>query len=660
MLIFSKKEVELGSAKSKEYLLANGLGGYSSSTIIGMNTRKYHGLLVSSMDNTPERYIFLSKFEEELLVDNKSFSLSTNEYPNAIHPSGYKFMESFVYNIFPTFNFKVDNIEVSKSIVVPHMHNAIIVSYKINSDRACKLKIRPFVNSRKIHSLTKDTSVNFSQSVNKNNVVIKPSNIQAAIILGSDKASYFEDSNWYFKMEYEQEFQRGYDFRENIFCPGYFIFDIRKGLNKVNFLCVADSEKEAYNNFDKLYSIDSKDYESYFVSEVNRIRSLIKQTYNFNGIKENYLLPYLIQASDSFIIKKNNQANIISGYPWFSEYGRDALISLPGLCLCTSRSEDAKEILVNYAKNCKNGLIPSLIKEDGIIEYNSVDSSLWFIYSVFKFYQYTKNLYFIKENFWSVIKEIITNYFRGTEGVKADSDFLISVSSNSPMTWMDTRNTLRNGKAVEVNALWFNALKIFDFFCMQFNETTSKYYNVSEIVRAYFNEEFWNHGEKCLYDVVTNGVPDISIRPNQLLAVALPFSLLNKKKELMVLKKVTEELLTPYGLRSLSYKDQRFISRYEGGESFRDKAYHNGTVWPYLLGFYITSYMKVHNHSLRAQQEMHEKILKLQIYNLKNAGIGTNSEIFDGEYPFAPKGCISQAWSVAEIIRAYLEDVLKK
>ncbi|MBI2148438.1 glycogen debranching enzyme N-terminal domain-containing protein [Candidatus Woesearchaeota archaeon] len=658
MLIFTKEDIKLDLAREKEWIITNGLGGYSSSTILGLNTRKYHGLLVTSLNKKLNRNLLLSKFEEHIIIGKNYHNLSIDKYSNTNYQKN-KHLEGFVYNVYPTFNYKVENIDIIKSICMVHDKNAIIISYKIISDKNFTIKIRPLVNCREYNKLTKEPDWVFDQIASQRTTVIRPSYEQSpAIIIGCDRGTYKQKGIWYNNMEYEQEIFRGHDYIENHFCPGEFIIDIKKGISTLNFLVVGDKVDEAYSTFDNLYSLDYKEYKKFFEYEVNRIKSMIKLCYNFNNIKEDKLLPYLIQASDSFIVK--NQKSITAGYHWLYEQGRDSMISLPGLCLATGRINDAKDILLKYAKHCSYGLVPDKINPEEI-KYNSIDTSLWFIHAVYKFYKYTNNLDFIKINLWNKIKEIIDYYKYGTNfNIAMKHDGLISSEHNSPLTWMNSKYTLRKGKCVEINALWYNSLKIAELFAKRFNEDFEQYIVISNMVKKAFNDKFWNDEEKCLYDRIEKNNKDSSIRPNQIFAVSLPFSILNLRKEYMIVKKITEEILTPYGLRSLTPKDKNYIGFCVGSQEEREKAHYNGAVWGWLLGHYIDAYLKIHNYSEKGKQEIEEKIIKHIAHNIKDYGLGTVSEMYDGEHPHISRGCISNACSVAEIIRVYIENILRK
>ncbi|MEK6955143.1 MAG: glycogen debranching enzyme N-terminal domain-containing protein, partial [Nanoarchaeota archaeon] len=393
MLVFSKKECE-EKARTSEWILTNSIGGYSNTTLSCKNTKKEQGLLITELNN--KKYLLLSELNEELIIENK-----------IIKPE----IESFLFNIYPTINLKHEGIEIIKSVVMPHLHNTVIISYKIYSNKECKIRIKPYVNSRENDKINSELT-EYKQAANRNTVVIKPRNIKAAIIIGSDKAEYKEDSA-FDGIEYNEEGY--YNAKELVYNPGYFEYNIRKGMNKINIICVADHEKKAYETFSNLYSTNERYYENFFNHEISRVRSLIRQTYEYNNLQADYLLPYLIQSTDTFIKRINGTLNIISNYPEGKEDGRDALISLTGLCLTTSKFDDAQKILKYYADNMINGLVPINIKKNGLVENNSVDASLWFIYSVYKYYQYTNNINFIKEHLWEKMRDVIHHYYYGTD-----------------------------------------------------------------------------------------------------------------------------------------------------------------------------------------------------------------------------------------------------
>ncbi len=342
------------------------------------------------------------------------------------------------------------------------------------------------------------------------------------------------------------------------------------------------------------------------------------------------------------------------------------MISLPGLLLAMDRFEDAKGVLKAFALRCKRGLVPNFVGH-GEAGYNSVDASLWFFYAVHKYLSYTGDMEFV-EKLWPKLRDILRAYARGVEVkgegiIRADDDGLISAGSrDTQLTWMDARIwgravTPRDGKAVEINALWYNALKTAELLSEKLGEDASTYGRLAQGVRESFNA-FWNPDKKCLYDVIDKMGKDASVRPNQIFAVSLPFRILKKGKEKRIVSRVREDLLTPYGLRSLSPRESGYVGVYMGDQARRDLAYHQGTVWSWLLGPYVTAFLRTEGYSRDGRRKAEELLKPLLGEHIRKAGLGTISEIFDGDAPHTPRGCISQAWSVGELLRCYVEDVL--
>lgn len=637
-MIFGKETLrEWERATSKEWLVTNGLGGYASSTIIGANTRRYHGLLIAPLNPPWNRRLLLSKLEEEIFLGSKKFQLSTNKYPNAIHPQGYLHLEQFRLDKFPTFVYSINRLVIKKTIFMPHGKNAVIVSYELQNPARENVEIIIYllINSRYFHSETRVEAIDwsFSQEAEKSRVKIRASYSNAPLLfLNSDKMSYEastlpEQQRWYRNMEYEQEKERCFAYHEDHYCPGFFKLSTNEN---AKFSMVASTSEEKLN--------PQQEYRK----AVSRFNSLISKA----GIKDN--LKYLTAASDSFIVS-NSGKNIIAGYHWFSIWGRDALISLPGLCLVTHRYRDAKKILQNFASYC-NGTIPNRIMQSSA-DYHSADTSLWFFYAVYKYLSYTNDCKFAGK-ILKTLEDIVARYIEGTPDIRCGDDHLISAGPQ--MTWMDTKATPREGKSVEVNALWFNALKILQLLSEKFGGDALKYEKLSNKVKKSFTA-FWNGSYLC--DVIKDGYRDASVRPNQIFAVSLPFSILDREKEKKVVQKVMEELLTPYGLRSLSPKERGYKGIYSGSPEERDAAYHNSTVWSWLIGPFVTAFLKVNG---RESMEQAKEFCMPLLAHTEDAGLGSISEIFDGDAPHAARGCISQAWSVAELLRCYVEDIMYK
>lgn len=462
---------------------------------------------------------------------------------------------------------------------------------------------------------------------------------------------YNEKQDWYYNFEYPVERERGQLFEEDLFNPGYFELELQEN---VSDLYVAASVQPSLE-------IDGRYIKQAYARETERGKKLA-------SIFKNGFSQKLAKASDSFIVQRSStgSCSIIAGYHWFADWGRDAMISLPGLTLVIGRFDDARDILKTFAANCFEGLIPNRFPDNpaDLPSYNSVDASLWFIHALGKYYEYTQDTDFIGD-MWPVVENITGKYQRGTFfGIGMDEDGLLK--HEGQLTWMDAKIgeyeiTPRSGKACEINALWYNALCTAARLAEIIDADSVTYHEISRTVKKSFDKNYWNPGLECLYDCIpvmddNTNEKDESVRPNQIFALSLPFTMLKPKKEKLILKKVTEELLTPYGLRSLSPNDSRYSGRYEGDQVSRDKSYHNGTVWPWLMGPFVTAHAKVHKKSEPSTEYCRQLLLNFEPH-LADAGIGTISEVFDGEIPHKPGGCISQAWSVAEILRAWVEDL---
>ncbi|MEW6202850.1 MAG: amylo-alpha-1,6-glucosidase, partial [bacterium] len=367
--------------------------------------------------------------------------------------------------------------------------------------------------------------------------------------------------------------------------------------------------------------------------------------------------------ADAFLVRRGKKGqSVIAGYPWFGDWGRDAMIALPGLAVLTRRLREAENVLLTFGAFCMNGIIPNFFTEANKPMYNSADASLWYILAAWELWKATRSRVTFRENIWKVIKEIVFNYSNGTlYDIRQHTFGLLTTGTpETQLTWMDAKVgdnviTSRHGMAVEMNALWYNALCIASHLASIFNEPNDDYSQLSHIVRKSFNTHFWNNDYECLFDVVhANGEKDASIRPNQVLAISLPFSLLPQKKALKVMECIEKNLLTPYGLRSLAASDNHYKGTYAGNVWERDSAYHQGTVWSWLIGPYITAYFKLHGKNSVSISHI-KKLLNPLIGHLTDQGVGYISEIFDGDTPQEPRGCIAQAWSVAETLMILYE-----
>jgi predicted glycogen debranching enzyme len=510
------------------------------------------------------------------------------------------------------------------------------------------LEIRPLIAFRDYHNTTHENgAINSSIDEQPGQASITPYHGLPALCLSHNAVEVRKSGDWYRNFEYEAEHERGLDFREDLFNPLILRFDLR--LRK-QAAVIASTEPH-----------DAEFAAEYRQAEITRRRNVVALTHLEDSFAQN-----LASAADQYIVSRGDQKTVIAGYHWFSDWGRDTMIALPGLTLPTGKHDVAKSILRTFAKHVDQGMLPNRFPDAGETpEYNTVDATLWFFEATRAYLAYSGDLGFVRDELYPVFTDIVNWHVRGTRyGIKVDPSGLLSSGEQGvQLTWMDAKVgdwvvTPRRGKPVEIQALWYNALCIMENLAQSVGDDVSvkRYRNMSTVASWSFNRLFWNEQTGCLYDVINGAPPDSSIRPNQILAVSLPYSMLSPERSKRVVGKVQEHLLTPYGLRSLSPDDAQYHGRYTGGPRERDGAYHQGAVWPWLMGPFITAYLKVNEYSETARGQAAAWLEPLKNH-LQDAGLGHISEIFEGDAPHRPCGCIAQAWSVAEVLRAYVQDV---
>jgi len=635
-------------SESREWLIANGLGGYASSTLIGLNTRRYHGLLVPAF-SPEDRRVVLSKIDEDITVGDKTYKLSTSQYWDAIEPTGYQHLKGFSLNPNPTFVYEVPGARIEKTIFMPRYTNAVVIGYKINADDKINFGANFLATNRDFHWILKNPEWRFKFSKSDGIATLTPTHEKLPPLcigstLGNIKEPKFGD-NVIRDVFYRTEMERGYPCLEDLLICARLEAEIT-GRNWFHIICASDTSKSAAEQTCRKLVSDPDGAER---DETKRKKNLVDSFYKTNRKKRSDAVTNLILASDAFVIKKGKRNAVIAGYPWFGEWGRDSLISLPGLCLTTGRKKEAEGILIGLAEVAKNGVLPNHFS--GEKNYDSVDTSLWLFWAVQKYLEYTNDYLFVKKHLWESMKETIQRY-RGMCGL----DDLIEIKSEKPMTWMDAivdgkPVTPRSGKPVEVEAFWFNALVIMSKLAKRFGVGSSQYSEAAEKCKKAFNKQFWNSEKGYLFDVVSKAGNHPSIRPNALFAVSMPFPILDKEKWRSVVDIAIQELVTPYGLRTLAASDVLYRGYAGGNQTERDLSYHQGDAWPWLLGAFTDAYNRVYPH----------KSLGIFIDALlKGCSNGTAvscvSEVFSGSYPHKPEGCISQAWSVGELLRIIAEN----
>ena len=644
----------LDSALRREWLETNGLGGFASSTIIGLNTRRYHGLLVAATKPPVGREVLLSKLEETLWIDGQSFDLSANRYPGVVHPQGFRFLANFRLDPFPIFAYEVEGIAIEKTVFMVYGENTTVVQYEFKirnrsqPPKSVRLDIRPLVAFRDYHGTTHaNGALNANVEMAPQVAAVSPYQGLPTLYLAHNAIELQKTGDWYRNFEYDVERERGLDFAEDLF--NHFV---------IRFDLLANRQASI------IASIEPRDVamaDQYRQAEIKRRQAAVQSA----PLKDEFTRTVTV-ASDQFIVARKDKKTIIAGYHWFSDWGRDTMISLAGLTLPTRKYEVARSILSTFAQHVDQGMLPNRFPDAGETpEYNTVDATLWFFEAARAYLAYTGDDEFVRSELYPVFADIISWHLRGTRyGIKVDSSGLLA--SGEPgvqLTWMDAKVgdwvvTPRRGRPVEIQALWYNALCIMEELARRFDDDAGqkRYRNMAAMTNWAFNRLFWNEKENCLYDVVDGELADASIRPNQIFAVSLRHSMLSPDRSRSVVVKVREHLLTPYGLRTLAPGDPQYRGRYAGGPLERDGAYHQGTVWPWLIGPFITAYLKVNGGSDAARKQASEWLVPLQEH-LSDAGLGQISEVFDGDAPHHPAGCIAQAWSVGEVLRAYVEDV---
>jgi predicted glycogen debranching enzyme len=624
--------------ESAEWLEADGRGGFASGTANLVRTRRYHALLLAATRPPAGRFVLVNGLEAQVKTPEGFFPISSQFYaPGVLHPDGASRIESFEADPWPRWTLRVGDVRVMQEIFVSRRTGTTALVWRLGRRRLdVTLSVRLLFSGRGPHALHHENpSFRFEPQRRGYGWMWVPYNGVPPINVTTN-GSYSHEPIWYRNFLYSEEKARGLDSTEDLASPGVFRFDF--------------SEEAVI-----LLSIQAPRGEDDAVLLVRRLRTEEKRRrFGFSSRLE--------RAADDYIVRRGKGKTIVAGYPWFADWGRDTFVALRGLCLATGRLEDARQILREWAGMISEGMLPNRFSDRGTRpEYNSVDAALWYVIAVHDYLSASRRT---RRRVWSAdrealagaVQEILEAYTRGTRyGIRAESDGLLAAGAPGvQLTWMDAKVdkrvvTPRVGKPVEVQALWINALKIGERFSMGWSEPARK-------AQEAFVARFWNARGGFLYDVVdcdhVAGRADAQFRPNQIFAVGgLPFALLEGERARHVVDAVEQRLWTPLGLRSLAPDDPAYLGRYDGGVAERDGAYHQGTVWPWLVGPFVEAWVRVRGATAEAKREARARFLDPLLRQAGEAGLGHVCEIADGDPPHTPRGCPFQAWSVGEALR---------
>lgn len=644
-LIYGKqdwKTMERGEENC--FLMTNGLGGFSSLTMIGSAARNDHALFMACTKAPNHRYNMVHRIGEQIEIGERKYQISSQKFVDGHKEEGYGFLDCFTYEDTPVWKFRVEGIEIHKEMAMKPGANSIAVRYKIHNrgKKLCRLVLTPFFQ---FCPKGKEPEENQKFTVEWTN--------DSGQITSQGLVLFFRTNGKIYKIPEKMEICY-YDYDA---CDGR----REQGRVKANHEISCNIAPFTSEVLELVYEMEkSEDRALDIISGLKEYRTKLEEQAGFSSD----VARMLSKSANQFLSKRESTGGdtILAGFPFFEDWGRDTMIALPGLCLCTKQYESAKKILQTFAENERNGLMPNLFPEGGNEPmYNTADAALLFINCVYLYYIATKDHIFVME-MYPVMKRIIEKYMDGTEfGIRMDSDGLILAGEGlDQVTWMDVRAgeilpTPRHGKPVEINAYWYNVLRIMEIFQDFFPETEKKkteYGKLAEKVRTSFQSKFWMEEKGCLKDVISGTYADTQIRCSQIWAVSMPFTMLEEEKEKRIVDTVYEKLYTPYGLRTLEMEDPEFHSSYGGTMFERDMAYHQGTVWTFPLGGYYLAWLKVNHYSEEAKDAVREALEGTESA-LREGCVGQLPEIYDGKNPCSSKGCFAQAWSVGEILRVY-------
>lgn len=635
----------------REWLLAAGNGGYASSTVCGLNTRKYHGLLVAAMSPPVRRMVLLSRVEETVTCDGRSAELSCNEYAgNVIHPQGHLCLRSFEQYPHPRWTYEAAGCLLVREIRLVPRRNTVVLTYTLlDAPGPADLELRPLFALRGIHELAYQWNGQLDAEQPVPGLLRIPATARSPEAFFAHDGRFEPAGCWYYNTVYRREIERGYQGLEDLWMPGPVRWTLRPG-QQAHFVCSAEPVEFAAA-----------------VREAHRPADFVRPAHL--GSREDVRLDALLKAAAAFVVcQPDGTPAIVSGYPWAAPSARDAMIALPGLLLVPGRLDEARRLLAHFAGTLREGLMPSELAEDGSgYRYSACDTSLWFIDALWHYLRYTGDDEFIGDHMLPVAWRIIDDCRAGTDlGVCVDAEGLLKTCAPGvPTTWMDARLgdwliTPRQGRPVCLNALWYNALRIVSELSQRYGHDDRCAEMLTHAARAKhsFNRRFWNESAQCCYDVVEDRGSDPSVRPNQLLSISLPFAVLDLSRHAAVMRAVRAQLLTPVGLRTLAPDDPAYRGAYCGPVNIRDRAYHQGSAFPWLLGPLVSALIRLNGRSYSSRQDA-ARLLEGVFEHMTGPGMGQICELFDGDAPHRRGGLPASARSVAEVLRCYAEDILE-
>ncbi|HNG00247.1 MAG TPA: amylo-alpha-1,6-glucosidase [Nitrospira sp.] len=650
MTIDSRHCQDLDAALNLEWLETNGRGGYASGTVAGANTRRYHALLLIARHPPVDRVVLVNHVEEFVESGGRTFPLSTNLYHDAVHPEGFQYCEEFSADPWPTWRYAGHGIRLIRELLCPQGRDLVILRWRLLDDASSPvvLRVRPMLSGRDFHAAQRENAAVRSEATTEEGQVMWHPYEGLPAVRALHNGRYHHGPDWYRHVYYRVERERGLDHIEDWWSPGECVFTLTPG-----------TAAELVFTSEPLPSYDVTQ-----AIEAERLRrEQVRQSIPTGDV----LTRRLWGATGAYLVQRGARQTVVAGYPWFADWGRDTFVALPGLCLVTGRYDVARQVIEAFASYVSQGMVPNRFPDIGEQpEYNTIDASLWFVHAVDRYLHYSRDLAGVRAVAWPAIKQILDGYRQGTRfGIRMDQDGLITGGVDGvQLTWMDVKIgdwvvTPRHGKPVEVQALWVRALAVAASLADQFGEAGYAEQCRQDRARATasFRERYWYRTGGYLLDVVDGPTgDDASLRPNQIFALALDDQLVTDAQAKQVLQLMKERLLTPVGLRTLAPEDIRFCASYEGGVSARDGAYHQGTVWPFLLGPFVTAWVKTYGDNEVVRREARLFLDGLSAH-IEDGCVGQVSEIFDGQFPHRSRGCFAEAWSVAEPLRALIEDV---